>query len=180
MATSVGGKGAAADLLGGRDLRRRYFAAGAAAQRFDVTYDDVLEHLANARIARPRLRLRAVVFVDDLLHAIALHRGQARAWDDVDARYVMPLIQRCFPLLDDAGATLHVRQVLHRLRTDDGTTRDQHTFRSYVGTQPLGLWLTERVLGTVPRNDVGRQGPLDETLPYQRDERGPLVYPGVR
>lgn len=149
------------------DLRRRYFASHDAAHRFNVSFDDVRCHLQGARRYRPRLRMGAVVFMDDLLHGVALGRAQARAWDLIDSRYVMPLIQRCVPLLDDVAASLHVRRVLHRLRFP---AAHEAPFLQFAGTQPLGLWLTERVVGAMPSASGWRFGPLHEMEPSDQPD----------
>ncbi|MEM7229497.1 MAG: hypothetical protein AAF432_11865 [Planctomycetota bacterium] len=163
------------------EIRRRFFIAGDTAQRYDVAFAEVVEHLWRARRRRPRLRLRAVVFVDDLIHSVALRREHARAWEDLDARYTMPLVHRCVPLLDDAAASLHVRQIMHRLRQPTKANDPNNAWYSYVGTQPLGLWLTERVIGAMPRVDTWRFGPLHETpIPLRLEPASmSFVLPGV-
>ena len=67
---------------------------------------------------------------------------------------------------------------------DDGAPPHHNaTFASYVGTQPLGLWLTERVLGSMPKAGGWRFGPLHEhteTAEHHASETPVrLIYPGV-
>lgn len=129
-------------------LRCAYFAqAGELAARYRVRFERVLQHLWNARRINPRLLLRFVLHVDDLVHAIACVDNVGLAWADLSERYELTLIRRCRHGHDEIEATLLVRRLLADLRRRNQAQCSIHApaLCCYAGTRPLRNWLSDRL-----------------------------------
>jgi hypothetical protein len=165
----------------GRDDRRRgfarlrsaYFAQAAdSAARYGVNFDEVVQHLWHARRHHPRLLLRSVRYVDDLVHAIACHNDAGLAWADLFERYERGLIRRCRAASSEVDAVLIVRRLLADLRRsgesslaaisqrlNDRSIAVPASLHTYTGAKPLRLWLHERLEPILTRQALGRMRP---------------------
>lgn len=127
-------------------LRRSFFAlSGAAAMRYEVSFEQIVEHLWRARCRHGRLPLRSIVFIEDLVHAVGCLGGSSLAWTDLREEYERPLIRQCLSRIEESDAIVFVRRYLRQLqqRCLDGS--DVSDLDEFIGDRPLRVWLGELV-----------------------------------
>ncbi|MDG2021085.1 MAG: hypothetical protein P8J59_03955 [Phycisphaerales bacterium] len=137
------------------ELRRAFFReAGEAALRFNVSIDDILDHLRFAfdlsllrtdalrRVAIERIAQN----IEELVIAIACIRGDENAWSECIEPLRPVLIRMCELRVDEADAILHASRFILEVRNrtfgrtgefDDGIPRLQE----FAGIQPLRSYL---------------------------------------
>ena len=117
------------------------------AARYGVSFNDLMRHLWVARRTNTRLLARCVVYVDDLVHAIACARNVPLAWSDLADRYERALIRRCRPGHDEISATIVVRRLFADLRRRNLKPPDikRPSLHCYAGTRALRAWLADRL-----------------------------------
>lgn len=131
-------------------LREAYFAeARCSAARYGLSFDRLLVHLWEARRLRRRVRIGSIVYVDDLVHAVACVNEVALAWADLAQRYEAALIHACRRSLEEPDAVIVVRRLFGDLRSRnrDWGDRGLPSLRGYMATRPLKRWLTDRAMG---------------------------------
>ena len=131
-------------------LREAYFAdARRSVARYGVSFERVLVHLWEARRLRRRVLIGSIVYVDDLVHAVACVDEVALAWADLAQRYEGALIHACRRSLEAPDAVIFVRRLLGDLRSRDRGSADRGlpSLRGYMATRPLKRWLTDRAVG---------------------------------
>ncbi len=120
-------------------LRSAYFSrAGELAARYNIAFDRVIVHLWRLRHRQPKLFLRNVAHVEDLVMAIACLDGCGRAWTDFSELHERTLARRCRECQDDLEATVQVRKFIAAMRRDALAGRS--SFMNYPGTRPLRTW----------------------------------------
>jgi hypothetical protein len=123
-------------------LRSAFFArAGDAATRYSVTFDQVLRHLWAARRTHPRLLLRMVTNIDDLVLAVGCLHNDGRAWSDLTEQYERSLVRRGRISPEDIETTVQARRFIASLRRD--ALAHQCALARYAGTRPLRTWLAD-------------------------------------
>lgn len=137
------------------ELRRAFFReAGGLALRFDVSLDDVLDHLRFAfdlsllrtdalrRVAIERIAQN----IEELVITIACIRGDENAWTDGIEPLRPVLIRMCELRVNEADAILHASRFIKAVKNrtfgrdgefDDGIPRLQE----FAGIQPLRSYL---------------------------------------
>lgn len=160
-------------------LRRDYFAhAAEQAMRYDVSFDRLLEHLDGARADHPHLDLRAIRYVDDLVHTVACIDGVELAWWDLVDQHELGLVRACRQWLDDIDAIVFVRRLLARVRQDP---ERRPSLRSFDGTVSLRRWLGDRLVGGLNQCGAGFAGAPRPGLTWQpvimRGDNPPVAQP---
>jgi hypothetical protein len=123
-------------------LRCAYFSrAGESASRYGVGFETVVAQIWRARRAHPRLLLRQVAHIEDLVQAIACASGNGRAWADFAEQHERTLARRCRDCRDELEATVQVRKFIATLRRD--ALAGHSMLWNYAGTRPLRTWLGE-------------------------------------
>ncbi len=138
-------------------LRCAYFAhAAESAARYGVTFERLLLHLWQARQVNRRLLMRSVVYIDDLVHAVACVDQVGLAWADLVERYERALIRRCRGTQDEIEATLFVRRLFADLkrRNEQPCSPALPSFRNYIGNRPLRNWLADRLNAARSRDNA--------------------------
>ncbi len=131
-------------------MREAYFAeARCSASRYGLSFERLLVHLWEARRLRRRVLIGSIVYVDDLVHAVACVDEVALAWADLAERYEAALIHACRRSLEEPDAVIFVRHLFGDLRRrnrglDEGALP---SLRGYLATRPLKRWLTDRAVG---------------------------------
>jgi hypothetical protein len=130
-------------------LRRRYFAASCEpGARRGISFDDLLIHLWRSRRYGSRLRLQAVIHLEDIALAIACIQGQSRGWTDLCEQHEGHLVRACRRHLGESDAIVFVRRLLADLRSEariEGGVAVT-SLRAYRGVRPLRIWLCERAM----------------------------------
>lgn len=123
-------------------LRSAFFArAGDGAMRYSVSFERVLTHLWAARRSNPRLFVRMVAHIDDLVLAIGCIEGDGRAWSDLAELYERSLARRGRRCPDDLEDTVQARQFIASLRRDG--LAGHSALAAYAGTRPLRSWMAD-------------------------------------
>ncbi len=131
-------------------LREAYFAeARCSASRYGLSFERLLVHLWEARRLRRRVLIGSIVYVDDLVHAVACVDDVALAWTDLAERYEAAMIHACRRSLDEPDAVIFVRRLLGDLRRRNRGCGDRGlpSLRGYMAARPLKRWLTDRAVG---------------------------------
>ncbi|MHC4447185.1 MAG: hypothetical protein ACYSXF_05310 [Planctomycetota bacterium] len=102
-----------------------------------------------ARRLRRRVLIGSIVYVDDLVHAVACVDEVALAWADLTQRYEAAVIHACRRSLEEPDAVIFVRRLFGDLRRRNrgGGDRGRPSLRGYMATRPLKRWLTDRAVG---------------------------------
>jgi hypothetical protein len=140
-------------------LRGAYFGQGSdSAARYHVTFDRALRHLWKARRANRFLRVRRVMNVDDLVHAIACVDDLQMAWVELAERYERGLVRQCRGNFDEIEATLAVRRMFAELRhrSVESMAFAAPTLRTYWGDRPLRTWLADRLSVILSQEGITR------------------------
>lgn len=160
-------------------IRREWFArVGGVASRYGVLVEEALGHLRAANLAETPGPARALSFLEDLVCAVACVRGHPGAWQDLWERQESILLRASRLRLGDVDAVLATRRFwreLHAITTLPSADRaglpDLAAFPpslvEYVGVRPLRVWLSDRLLDQIDRNQVERNWTA------MRLERGP-------
>jgi hypothetical protein len=114
------------------------------AQRYDMTFDRLVEHLWHARRSHGRPLLGCVSCVDDLIHAVACLDDNGLAWSDLPVRHERTLVRRCREGRDETETTVFVRRFVAELRRSCLGGRDS-SLLAYAGTRPLRNWLADQL-----------------------------------
>ena len=130
-----------------------YFAqGGAAAARYAVRFERVLEHLRAARVRHPHLAIPVVRHMDDLVHAVACVDGSDLAWRDLSDQHERGLFRAWREWMEGTDAIVLVRRLMAELRRQ---VPGIQSMRCYDGTGPLRKWLGDRVIGRLNQVEGG-------------------------
>lgn len=126
------------------------------AGRYGLSFERVLRHLWKSRRVNRRLRLSAVLCMDDLIHAAACINDNPLAWSDMAERHERALARRCRGDQSEVAAILAVRRMLSDLRRQSGADGPPATsnLRGYCGNKPLRIWLADRLSAITARQAV--------------------------
>ena len=131
-------------------LRQAYFAYGReSAERYGISFDQVITHLWGMRHSERRFSLKSVRYLDDLVHAVACTHDLGSAWRDLSEYYERPLVRHCRHWLEEPAATVFIRRLLTEMRrsTSGAAKSPVPSLARYGGTWPLRRWLGNRVIG---------------------------------
>ena len=165
-------------------LRSQYFArAGESAVRYGIGFDRVVEHLWGARGRGLVIPVSLIVYIDDLVHAVALVDHNETAWTDLREIYERWLIRKFRNRLPYTEALLEVRGLLSELRREHTEGADGiDSLRCYLGLVPMQLWLVERLEQRLAAHNTDQTPlqPLEEpALEPQDIEVFPFRQPGA-
>ena len=130
------------------------------------SFDRVVEHLWAARGRGLVIPVSLIVYIDDLVHTVALVDHNQTAWADMKEVYERWLIRKLRSRLPYTEALLEVRGLLSELRREHEQGADDiDSLRCYLGLVPMQLWLVERLEQRLAAHrDQTSLQPLEELL----------------
>ena len=132
------------------ELREAYFsAAGWVALRYEISVEEVIDHLRHNGLHRAHRPHASIQYVEDTVLATAALKGNARAWHDLEQVFSQPLTRTCTLHLSDQEAIIHIRRFITELKQATLSKEPGSSDRGlldYDGLRPLRVWLVDRLL----------------------------------